>query len=273
MHVPDFASKIMPHGAQLAFTFITGVPMVIVGLIALGLLIRDRDPLLLFCFIGGGLASFFEPVADILCHLYFPVVGQHTAYTTFGRPIPWALVFAYPWYVGGQGYLAGLLFRRGITKRGIWLMWAAFVLSDIACETPGVLTGFHVYYGHQPFEYWKFPLWMAATQSLMPMIAGALVFVVSRQIGSGWRLAVVIPLIPMADGMGNAGVDLPLWSTLSNNLSLGVNYIAAVATIAMAAIVVWIFTIVLGQDRPPGHERRRAEVSELREDPVALDAA
>jgi hypothetical protein len=249
--VPPVDTTVMPAFAETLFTVVTGVPMLIVLGIAISHLPRGRGPLLLFCFIGGALASLFEPVADILSCLYFPALGQHTAFTALGRPIPWALVFAYPWYVGGQGYLAYKLFAKGVSAARIWQLWGVFALSNVVVETPGVLTGFHTYYGNQPFNFWGFPLWQASVQSIMPMAAGALIYAVyGRLVGAGrsaWRLVAVVPLVPMADGLVNAGLALPIWTTLGSDLPLAANYAGGLLTIGMAGVAVWVLTVVLGR--------------------------
>lgn len=252
VRTPPTGSEVMPDFAENAFTVLAGGPMVVALGIALFLAIRRRDPLLLYCFIGGGFASLFEPVADLLSCLYFPAVNQNTAFTTFGRPIPWALVFAYPWYVGGQGYLTYRMLERGISASGIWLLWLAFSLSDMVLESPGVLMGFHVYYGNQPFDFWGFPLWMAAYQSVMPLAAGALIYAVRHFVGAGWKQMMVIPLIPMADGMVNAGLALPIWTTLGSGMPLAANYVGALLTIGMAAVAVGLLAAIFGRPQAAG---------------------
>lgn len=246
-HVPDIATTTMPAAAQLLFTAVTGVPMLIGFGIALNHIRRGKGPLLLFCFIGGGLAALFEPVADVLSCLYFPALGQHTAFTALDRPIPWALVFAYPWFVGGQGYLAYRIFAKGVPGFRIWQLWAAFAVSNVLVETPGVLTGFHAYYGKQPLNFWGFPLWQAAVQSIMPMAAGALILGLRGSLGTGWKSAAIIPLLPMADGMVNAGLALPIWLTVGSDASLFVTYLGAAATIGMAGYAIWLLTVLLAR--------------------------
>lgn len=248
--LPPLETTVMPAGAQLMFTFVTGIPMLAVLAVAVAHLVRRRDALLLLCFLGGLAAVMAEPVVDVLSHLYFPVIGQQTAFTALGRPIPWALVFAYPWYVGGQGYLAYRLFASRPSAGRIWRLWGLYALSNIAVETPGVLTGFHVYYDNQPLNLWGFPLWCAAVQAIMPMAAGALIHAARPRLGNGWRLLAVVPLVPMADGMVNAGLDLPMWIALGSGVSWAGTYLAAALTIGMAGLGVWVLTVLLA--RPPG---------------------
>jgi len=250
-HVPDIASTTMPAAAQLLFTVVTGVPMLIVLGVAIDHVRRGKGPLLLFCFIGGALAALFEPVADVLTCLYFPAIGQHTAFTALDRPIPWALVFAYPWFVGGQGYLAYRIFAKGVPAVRIWQLWGLFAVCNVLVETPGVLTGFHTYYGNQPLDFWGFPLWQAAVQSIMPMAAGALIFALQGKLGDGWKLAAIIPLVPMADGMVNAGLALPIWLTLGSDTSIFIDYLGAAATIGMAAYAIWLLTALLARKPVP----------------------
>jgi hypothetical protein len=246
-YVPDIAHTTMPAAAQMLFTVVTGVPMLIVLAIAIEHVRRGKGPLLLFCFIGGALAALFEPVADVLSCLYFPALGQHTAFTALGRPIPWALAFAYPWFVGGQGYLSYRIFSKGVAAARIWQLWGVFAVINVLVETPGVLTGFHAYYGNQPLNFWGFPLWQAAVQSIMPMAAGALIFALRGRLGAGWKLAAIIPLLPMADGMVNAGLALPIWLTVGSDTSLLVTYLGAAATIGMSAYTIWLLTVLLAR--------------------------
>lgn len=246
--MPPLESTVMPAAAETMFTFVTGIPMVIVFVIGVVHVVKGKGPLLLLCFLGGLLAASAEPVVDTLSGLYFPYSGQNTAFSNFGRPIPWALVFAYPWYVGGQGYLAYQQFAKRVSGKRIWQMWGLFAVTNALVETPGVLTGFHVYYGNQPLNFWGFPLWAAAVQSIMPMVVGALIYLLRSQVGDSWRLLFVIPLVPMADGLVNGGLDLPMWTTLGNDMSLGANYLGAALTIGMAALAVWLLTIMLGRN-------------------------
>jgi hypothetical protein len=160
-------------------------------------------------------------------------------------------VFAYPWFVGGQGYLSYRIFANKVPAVRIWQLWGVFAVSNVLVETPGVLTGFHAYYGDQPLNFWGFPLWQAAVQSIMPMAAGALIFALRGKLGNGWKLAAIIPLLPMADGMVNAGLALPIWLTLGSDMSLFITYLGAAATIGMAAYAIWLLTVLLARKPVP----------------------
>src|SRR5581483_2672487 len=74
--MPPLDTTVMPHAAETMFTFVTGIPMVIVFGIGVLQLVRGRGPLLLLCFVGGLLAASAEPVVDMLSGLYFPHIGQ-----------------------------------------------------------------------------------------------------------------------------------------------------------------------------------------------------
>jgi hypothetical protein len=119
-----------------------------------------------------------------------------------------------------------------------------------------------VYYGNQPLNIWGFPLWAAAVQSIMPMVAGALIYVLRSRVGDSWKLLAVIPLVPMADGLVNAGLDLPMWTTMGRNMSLGANYVGAALTIGMAALAVWVLTATLGRpEKAVSSSREAAELA------------
>ena len=217
---------VMPGVQQAVFTAFIFLPLGVALGIAVRNLIRGEGPVLLLCLAGGAIAAVFEPIVDVLGLVFFPRQGSWIAFETMGRPVPLLIAFVYPWYVGGQGYLAYRLFQRGIDRRGVFQLWAIFFAVNIALETPGLIANVYTYYGRQPFDFWGFPLWWGFVNPVMPLIAGALILRVRPYLGSGWRLLGIIPLIPVADGLANAGVAWPMWATLNTDLPSVATYAA-----------------------------------------------
>jgi len=238
----------MPQGAQLWFTIWLAIPLAAVLIIAVRHLVTGRGPLLLYCVIGGAIASALEAVVNVLGTMIYAEDGIWTAYSTFDRQIPILIPMAYAWFMGGQAYLSYRIFRRGISRRGVFLLWAAFCVVDAVIETPGLLANVYVYYGNQPFDFWGFPWWYAWANSLVPIIAGAAIYRLRSFYGTGWRLVGVIPLIPMADGAAYAAVSWPLWSTLNTGLGYWATYLAGLITLALSCYLLWIVSVVVARD-------------------------
>jgi hypothetical protein len=101
----------------------------------------------------------------------------------------------------------------------VFKLWGVFCVVDAIIETPGLLAGVYVYYGNQPFDFWGFPFWYAWANSLVRVVAGAVIFKLRDFYGTGWRQLGVIPLVPMVNGVAYAAVCWPLWSVLNTDRS------------------------------------------------------
>lgn len=238
----------MPQGAQLWFTIWLAIPLAAVLIIAVRHLVTGRGPLLLYCVIGGAIASALEAIVNVLGIMIYAEDGIWTAYSTFDRQIPILIPMAYAWFMGGQAYLSYRIFQRGITRRGVFLLWAVFCVVDAVIETPGLLANVYVYYGNQPFDFWGFPWWYAWANSLVPILAGATIYKLRSFYDTGWRLLGVIPLIPMADGAAYAAISWPLWLTLNTGLGYWATYLAALITLALSCYLLWIISVAVARN-------------------------
>jgi hypothetical protein len=238
----------MPKTAETVFNIFIFIPLGIALAIAGRHLINGKGPVLLYCIIGGGLAAFFEPIVDTLGLVYLKEENALGTFTVLDRTMPLYICFVYPWYVGGLGYLAYKLFDRGITVRAMFALWALDFMVDIALESPGILAGTYLYYGHQPFNIWGFPLWWGFVNPVMPMLAGALIYKLKPHFKSNLALLGVIPLIPMADGLANAASGFPMWIALNQtDVSYVWTYLAGFITLGLALFSVWIISLVVAR--------------------------
>jgi hypothetical protein len=93
--------------------------------------------------------------------------------------MPGYAVLVYVAFFGGFAMMSWNHLRSGKPAGGLWRKYAAAILINIFLfETPAVSI-FHIYtyYGHQPFDFWGFPLWWPFVNTLGPITAGALVHV------------------------------------------------------------------------------------------------
>lgn len=239
----------MPQTAELVFNIFIFIPLGIALAISLRHLLKGKGPLLLYCIIGGAFAATFEPIVDVLGLVYLKELDAVGTFTILERTMPLYICFVYPWYVGGMGYLAYRLFQRGISMKGLFLLWGADAVVDVFLELPGIIAGTYLYYGHQPFNFFGFPLWWAFVNPVMPMLAGALIYKLKPLLGtSPWRLLAVIPLIPMADGIANAAAGWPMWAVLNQeDVSYVWTHLAALVTLALSLYCVWMIGLVVAK--------------------------
>lgn len=244
--------QVMPKGAETFFNVFIFIPLGVALALALRHLVRGRGPVLLYCLVGGLLAATFEPLVDVLGLVYLREQGALGTFTVLDRTMPLYIVFVYPWFVGGLGYLAYKLFARGVTMRDLFALWALDFGINMALETPGILAHTYGYYGHQPFNFWGFPLWWGFVNPVMPMLAGALIYRLRPYLDNAWKLLAVIPLIPMADGIANAAAAWPMWAVLNqDDVSYVWTYLASLVTLGLAAMCVWMIGLAVAR---PVHE-------------------
>jgi hypothetical protein len=238
----------MPKTAETVFNIFIFIPLGIALAIAIRHLTKGKGPILLYCLVGGALAATFEPIVDVLGLVFLKERGALGTFTILGRTVPLYICFVYPWYVGGLGYLAYKLFQRGITVRLMFQLWLLDCVVDVFLETPGLLLHTYTYYGKQPLEILGFPLWWGFINPVMPMLAGALIYRLRPQLTSPWKLLAIIPIIPIADGVGNAAAGFPMWIALNQNHSSYLwTYIASAVTLGLALYAVWIISLAVAR--------------------------
>ena len=234
---------VTPYTAELVFTLLGAIPLAAVLVAAVRNLVRGRGPLLLFCLIGGGLAALYEPFVDVLGLVYLQN-GSLGTFTLLGRTMPLFVPIIYPWYVGGLAYLTYCKLSQGLSRRALFGLWAVFALVNFALEAPGLLTGVYTYYGKQPWNLWGHPLWWGCVNGLTALLAGALVYALRPHLTTNLRLAAVIPVVYMADGISNAGTSWPMYAVLNDShLPMAWSYAASLITVGLVLLVVWTISL------------------------------
>jgi hypothetical protein len=234
----------MPLGPEIAFTIFLGIPVAIGIFFAIRHLLTGRGPLLAVCLIGGGIACLFEPIVDTLGLAYIREHAHLTTFSSMGRDFPLFINEVYIWYVGGLAYLAYRIYTNGVTAKGLFQLYVMDVFINIWLESPGVIMGAYQYYGPQPVNFWGLPLWWVFVNPIMPLTAGALIYRLKPFL-PGWRILLVIPFIPMADGIGNGATAWPMWTSLNLDAPLWVTHLTWLVTVGLALTCVWALSFVV----------------------------
>lgn len=244
----------MPQGWQTLYTIAVTIPWMVFIFIAVRRYFQVRDVAPALFLIGGLCCTIMEPIVDVMGMCFFPVDGQWVGFETFeGRPIPIWMFPIYSWFVGGQAYLLWRRMQKGtLTNTGLFKHWFIAWGVNIILETPGLLVGVYTYYGPHAFNFWGLPLWWPSVNATMPVIAAFIIHKSWVHI-QGWKLLTIIPILPIADGLVNGGVAWPTWSALHSGNGLAATYPAAVLTIALGMLSVWLVSNGL-----PSNNQRKA---------------
>jgi hypothetical protein len=245
----------MDEGAQWFFTVVLIVPCVGFFAYALWRGLKARDWLVMIFWIGGAMNVPCEAIVDILGGCYFPQDGQWTAITLLDRDLPVFLAVAYPWFIGGQGYIVYRMLERGVPRQTLWRWWISVMVIDlIVVQIPGLGLDMYTYYGPQPGEVFGLPLHWLPVDAAAPMLAGAIVFRL-RPYLEGWRQLALLPLIGAVYGLMHTALSWPVWMAFGSGVDRSVSWIATVATFGFATTAVWAI-ITAGTMSKPGSRPR-----------------
>jgi hypothetical protein len=202
---------------------------------------RTRSWIPLLILLGAALASLQEPIYDIVGAVWYPEHGTIAFNRAFNVSIPLWLIPGYAWYIGGLGNIMYRKMQAGVEHRPLWQYYFLFWLANFALEMPGLNLGIYRYYGDQPFRVLGFPLWMAVTNGLMPLMLGGL-FNALRNVLKGLAALLTIVLVPMVVGATQIAAGWPTWLALNSGGGPGATLFGALVSLGLALSVIYLLT-------------------------------
>jgi hypothetical protein len=199
---------------------------------------RSRSAVPLLILIGAALTSLQEPIYDIVGAVWYPDRDTVAYVRAFNVSIPLWLIPGYSWYIGGLGNYMVKVMRDGVT-RPLWHYYFLFWIANFALEMPGLNLGIYRYYGDQPFRVLGFPLWMAVTNGLMPLMIGA-IFNGLRDILVGPAALFTLVLVPMVVGATQIAAGWPTWLALNAGIGAAGTSVAALISLGFAFSVLYL---------------------------------
>jgi hypothetical protein len=226
----------MSHGWQEIYTVALVVPLALLVAYALQIWARDKDVAPLALLIGGAGCVVWEPIVDVLGRCWYPQFGQVHLFETFGRPIPLYVLFGYAWFMGGLTIVAYRVIQaKGF--RALWRLYPLLIVIEAPFELLAVHTHVYVYYGQQPLSISSWPIWWGFVNTSIPICAAVLLTCFRPKL-AGWSVLLVIPMLPMLDGAGNAASGWPVWTILHSSVPAAERQIAGVLTCLLGVLVV-----------------------------------
>ena len=200
---------------------------------------RTNSMVPIFILLGAALSSMQEPIYDIVGAVWYPHHGAAAYTRAFNVSIPMWLIPGYAWYIGGLGNFMYRKIRDGVTPGKLYLYYFLFWVANFLLEMPGLNLHIYQYYGEQPFKVLGFPLWMAMTNALMPLMIGAL-FNSLRDVLVGPTALLTIVIIPMVVGATQIAAGWPTWLALNNGSSSVGTHVAATLSLGLALSIIYL---------------------------------
>ena len=213
--------------------------------------VKHGDPVAIYAWIGGWILSLGEPMLDILGHLWWPTNLPGPAFVAYDLHVPLLIPPCYVFFVCMTGYFAYRMFCRGITTKGVFLVWLAVSATDLALEFPGVLTDVYKYYGEQPFYIGNFPAHWAWMNGTGFMMVGLSLYVITPLLRENKLPMFFLILAPSAGWFASYGlVSWPAFLALNINASLAVKSLIDLGSLALCLIVIRCMAAYVSRQPP-----------------------
>lgn len=234
--------------AQTVFTVILGCLVAAVAVYGVVEAVRTKRPLVLVLLPTGALISIFEPITDIVGHLYIFEDGAHNAFTLAGRGMPWWVVLGHTLAWTLAGWLGCYVVSRGYSPRAVVVLGLVGVAGNILIELPVTKSGLESYFDSHPLmAFGTFPISWSFSNMCAGIVGGAAIGAAWDWL-RGWRILAIVPLLPGAVIGGIWFAAWPMFVTMNQDYlttspSLWLTTPAALLTIVLATT----YTVVAGK--------------------------
>lgn len=208
---------------------------------------RSGKPTFLLLFVSGGAMMAFEPLVDTVSACWFPAVHSWVVFWAYGRPLPLWLCLDYFSYFGIGVGVTWQLMRGGLTRNQLWLMFIGGIAVDFVMES--ILLHYHTYYyyGWQPLVFLQFPFWWGPVNSLIVMVAGAVITRFEGHFTSGWRQLQIIPAVMTVNASMTCAAGWPSWFVINTPVGPLLTQIGGICTFVLSIWFMWMVIETIGQ--------------------------
>lgn len=213
--VPPVLMQVAP-GPEHIITLVMATLTTAAFLFALVHWYRSGRPIVMLLFLAGGCMMVMEPMVDTVSGCWF-AADSTLGFVGWGRPIPLWVCLTYFAYFGIGAAVIWIGMQRGLTRVQIWYFFLGEVLADTVLESVLLRVGLYTYYGNQPLSIGGFPLWWAAVNALVSVVAAAVTLQVARRL-NGWKVIALIPVLLSTSAAANAAAGWPAWFVINSDV-------------------------------------------------------
>ena len=236
------------------FTVVLIVAVAAILLYTLRLRVTERSWMPFLLVVGGGIAAVAEPIAAVNGLVRYPDRDQQwISVEAYGHPVPWLVPLSYVLEVGVGALLVYRALCAGHGGPALLRVWVRIAVFDMVTETPSIWLNVYRYYGHQPFDFWGFPLWWApldASICLLPALAGYFMLGRPRR---WWHAPGLLVLFPSSQAVVYVGTGWPTLLLLNTAQPAGYVWLAGCLTCALVGGYV-VIAVRIADAMPALHE-------------------
>jgi hypothetical protein len=205
---------------------------------------RERKIWPLMVWLCGAPMTLWEPMQNIVTHVVYPEIGQHTAFVIYDRPMPVYLVLVYMCYFGLWVPLLMKKFEDGVSVRQVMKYYFITVVFAAAFEPiPVSVFGWWTYYGdNQPLKFFGIPIWWFFVNAMV-IVGVAAVFAVLRRhvLTADWQTVVFVPGGLFVCGALHHSAGIPAYTAIGSGWSIAVTVPLSLVSCGLA--VLWTYLL------------------------------
>lgn len=238
VNFPVAPVEVMPAEIQNIALVVGSVGTAMCFALGVRLSLKYKTPLPLFFPIAGFFVTLLEPVICFLGHALHPQIGQITLFETSARPIPVHVALLYTIYYAPMWFiLFQRLMTKGLDNRYLWKSFLFLFVFAEAFEFFPIRYGLWSFYGNHAWQLGEagLPLFFPVV-NLIPAYLGFALMLKYRQLLTGYKVILVIPLTQVAAYMAHFGAGFPYYNVLNSTAadSMLMVQLACVASIVLA---------------------------------------
>lgn len=233
---------------QQVFTWVSWAIVLVMLAIAVRMWVQQRTPFYLLACLAAGVAAFAEPLYDVAFDLWFHDVenGRSGAmwshFSAFGVEQPnWTHSGYIILYASACMYAGRRLYQGRLGRRGLFLVWAAEIVTSCVFEVIGTGTDVYTYYGPYELRIWNYPFVIGVLEGTQVVLFTVVAVQIWRRIESSWGLLSLFVVFPVTFFGANFGLGSPVIIALhldGGAFSSAAVWAATFTSIALCAITV-----------------------------------
>jgi hypothetical protein len=231
-------------GSQLAAEISLGVFTLVALMYCVWLARRERKIWPVMVWAGGAPMAMWEPMQNIVTHVVYPEIDQHTAFEIFGRPMPIYLVLVYMCYFGVWVPMLMKKFEDGVNVKQVMKYYLATVAFAAAFEPipVGAMKWWFYYGDNQPLRFFGIPIWWFFVNALA-VVGVAVIFAVVRKhvLTADWQSLAFVPAALFVCGGLHISAGIPVYAAIGSGLSSA--FTIPLSLVSCGLAVTWMYLL------------------------------
>ncbi|MCZ4586324.1 MULTISPECIES: hypothetical protein [Rhodococcus] len=231
-------------GSQLAAEVVFGLGALLALVYCAWLARKEGKIWPLMVWISGAVMTLWEPMQNIVTHVSYPEIGQHTAFEIYDLKMPVYLVLLYVTYFGITVPWLMKKIEEGVTVKWLMKMYFGLVMFAAAFEPiPVHVMDWYRYYGeNQPLKFFGIPIWWFFVNAMV-IIGVAMIFAVVRKyvLTADWQSVVFIPAGLLVCGGLHHSAGIPVYTAIGSEWTSAATIPLSLVTCGLA--IAWVYLL------------------------------